>query len=179
VVLLGLSGLALAGPRIPGSEPSAPREAISEEESLDDFDPLEGMVVSGRLQAPCVFENVRPGISFVVYEADAWLRPSTGDDRKIVTRDADGGLWRVDQPREIPIGGTDDNGPYVQLKGQRTPLRWDSSDRVVVQLFEAESTGAVEVTLTGNDACTREDSVLAAGAYWYWIAHRASLGPGP
>lgn|GEM_PF-3102936 len=166
----------LAGPVIPGQEPSAPREPISAEESLDDFDPLEGMVVNGRLQASCVFENVRPGISFVVFEDDAWLRPSTGDDRRIVTRDEEGALWRVDHPRTLALGGSDGAGSFLLLKGERTPLRWDSAGRVVIRVADSETGNPREVTLAHTPSCTRDDTVLAAGAWWYWIAHRLSLG---
>ncbi len=164
---------------VPGGEEAAPREAINAEESLDDFDPLLGMVVNGKLQAPCVFENVRPGISFVVHEQDAWLRPSTSDDRRLVARDDEGGLWRVDHPRDIPLGGLDESGAFVQIKDTRTPLTWTEDGDVVLLLFEAQSTGPVEVVISGNEHCNREDAVLAAAAYWYWIVHPVSLGSEP
>jgi hypothetical protein len=177
MLALALWGLtADAGPYIPGQEETAPREAISAEESLDDFDPLEGMVVNGRMQAPCVYENVRPGISLVVYEDDAWLRPSTGSDRKLVTRDASGALWRLDHPRVLPLGGTDAEGSFLLLKSERTMLKWNAAGHAVITLVETEHNGPVEVALVGTPACTRDDSVLAAGAYWYWLAHRLSLG---
>jgi hypothetical protein len=175
-LLISLLAQSQASPRIPGVESSGPREAISEEESLDDFDPFEGMVLGGRLQASCVFENVRPGLSFVVYQDDAWLRPSVAEDRKLVTRDDHGMMWRVDFPREQALGGIDDKEAYLLLKGERTVLRWNQAGHVIILLAESEMRGPVEATLVGTSGCSRSDSILAAGAYWYWIAHRVSLG---
>ncbi len=165
----------LAGPSIPGQQEQAPREAISAEESLDDFDPLEGMVVNGQLQTKCVYQNVRPGISFAVYGDDAWLRPSTGQDRRLVTRDGSGALWRVDHPRLVALGGVADGTPVLTLREQTTPIVWNAEGDVVLDLSNPDSSTRVYLTVSGSPACSMTDDVMAAAAAWYWIGHRAAF----